>query len=286
MKQIRLENENKYKLSVSTADTAPDTAPLLLLGGICENLKKAYNAGYSAIEIHIRENVSLDYQKILDVCSELNMTISAVVTGRLNTQENVSLIDDDSNKVKAAMEGLEKYIDIAQVLKTDIIIGWIKGVLPDRDKFNIYEKRLADNLKTLVNHASDKNVKLFVEAINRYETNYLNKGREIKDFIEKYEIPNVFVHLDTFHMNIEEENMSDAIRYCGNKLGYIHFADSNREYPGSGHIDFKSIIKALDDINYNGYIAVECLPKPTGEEAARIAIKNIKEVLNPYLSVN
>ncbi|MCG8481729.1 MAG: sugar phosphate isomerase/epimerase [Clostridia bacterium] len=266
------------KFSISTADAAPDTAPLLLLGGICENLKKAHEAGYSAIEVHTRENVDLDYEKILDVCNELDMRISAVVTGRLNTQEHVSLIDDDSIKANKAVDGLKKYIDIAEILKSDIIIGWIKGVLPDRDKSTFYEKRLAHNLRILAVYASKKHVKLFIEGVNRYETNYLSKGKEIIDFIEKYDIPNVFIHLDTFHMNIEEENISDTIRYCGSKLGYIHFADSNREYPGSGHIDFKSIIKALDDIHYDGYIAVECLPIPTGEEAARFAIENIKAV--------
>lgn len=278
MGNLDLEDRN-IKTAVTTADNAPDTAPLLLLGDICENLRKSHILGYSAIEVHTRENTSLNFEKILETCKELGMRISAIVTGRLYNEEKVTLIDDDDTKVKIAMEGLKKYVDIAHILETNIIIGWIRGSLPDKNKTEFYEKRLADNIRELALYGLDRNVKVFIEAINRYEVNYLNTGKEIVSFIEKYELPNTFVHLDTFHMNIEEENISDTIKYCSNKLGYIHFADSNRKYPGAGHLDFLSIITALKAINYNGYVSIECLPKPTGEEAAKLAIQKIKSII-------
>jgi sugar phosphate isomerase/epimerase len=267
---------NKVKLAVSSADVAPSTAPILLQGGICENLKKAHALGYSAIEVHTRENVEIDFQEILSTCGELDMKIATIVTGRIFTQGKLSLIDDDMAKVNAVMEGMKKYVEIAHKLESDIIIGWARSVIPDMSKAEMYEERLASNIKKLAPYAADNNVKIFIEAINRYETNYLNSGKETKDFIEKYDIPNTYVHLDTFHMNIEDVDIADTIRYCGDKAGYIHFADSNRYYPGAGHMDFASIIKALDDISFNGYVSVECLPWPTGEEAARMAIKSIK----------
>jgi len=269
---------NKVKLAVSSANTAPNTAPILLQGGICENLKKAHDLGYSAIEVHTRENVEIDYQKILDTCKELDMKIATIVTGRLYTEGKLSLIDDDKTIIQAAMEGMRKYVDMAHKLKADIIIGWVRSIIPDMSKADLYKERLATNIKELALYAEDKNVKIFIEAINRYETNYLNSGKETKDFIDMYDIPNTYVHLDTFHMNIEDENIAETIRYCGDKTGYIHFADSNRRYPGAGHLDFSSVIKALDEINFNGYVSVECLPWPTGEEAARMALKAIKEM--------
>ena len=65
------------------------------------------------------------------------------------------------------------------------------------------------------------------------------------------------------------------IRYCSGKIGYIHFADNNRKYPGAGHLDFKKIIQAINDTGYEGFISVECLAQPSGEEAARLAMLNI-----------
>ena len=73
-------------------------------------------------------------------------------------------------------------------------------------------------------------------------------------------LENVGVMGDTFHMNIEESNMGDAIRNVGKKLYYLHIADSNRAAPGRGHIDFEEIAQALKDIDYNGWISMELLP--------------------------
>jgi sugar phosphate isomerase/epimerase len=278
MDKLQVVNKN-LKIAVSTADGAPDTAPLLLLGDICENLKKAHMLGYSAIEVHTRENSSLDFEKILTTCKELDMNISAIVTGRLHNEKKVTLIDDDIPKVKIAMEGLKKYIEIAHTLQTNIIIGWIRGNFPNKSVAEVYEKRLAENIRELAVYGMSKNVKIFIEGLNRYEVNYLNTGKDIVNFIEKYKLTNTYVHLDTFHMNIEEENINDTIKYCSDKLGYIHFADSNRKYPGAGHLDFSSIIETLQAINYNGYVSVECLPEPTGEEAARLAIEKIRSII-------
>ncbi len=266
---------NNLLLAVATTDAAPDTAPLLLKGSVYENLKKASDLGYSAIEIHTRENADLNLEKIKQLSMDLGVKISALVTGKLHNEEKITLIDDDPTSVTKAVEGLKKYIDLASILGTDIIIGWIRGKIPDLNSFDKYEKRFAKNIKELSSYASKKNVKIHIEAINRYEINFLNTGKEVLDFIEKYQLENVFIHLDTFHMNIEEANIYETLKICSSKLGYIHFADSNRNYPGAGHLDFQKIIDTLRQIQYKGYISVECLPNPSGEKAAEMAMKNI-----------
>ena len=95
------------------------------------------------------------------------------------------------------------------------------------------------------------------------------------DFITRHDLDQFFVHLDTFHMNIEEHNPYEAIRKCGKKLGYFHVADNTRRYPGSGQLDFKRILAALYEIDYDGYIAVECIPDPDRETTARKAIEHL-----------
>ena len=68
--------------------------------------------------------------------------------------------------------------------------------------------------------------------------------------------------MDTFHMNIDEADMPQAIRTAGDKLGYLHVADSNRLYPGAGHLDFAPILAALQEVDYQGTISLECIPEP------------------------
>lgn len=266
-----------WNYALSSADRAPATAPILLRGDICRNLEAAAALGYQGLEVHTREDICLDYKEIARTASGCGIRIAAVVTGRLNTQGGVNLIDDRPYISYAALEGLRKYIKMAYSLKTDLVIGWIKGMIPAGSDPQPYLERLAGNLTTVCAEAGENGVKVFVEVINRYETNIFTTAHETKDFLAKWEIPNCYIHLDTFHMNIGENNAVEAIRCCGERLGYFHVADNTRLYPGSGMLDFRSYFSALAEIGYKGFVSVECLPLPDGETAARRAIAYLRQ---------
>ena len=269
----------KWKLAVSSADEAPATAPILLQGSVVENLEKAAALGYDAIEVHTREDVEFDYDAIKAAYERTGARVAMVITGRLNTEGMCSLIADEPYIVSATMDGMREYIDMAQKLEADIVIGWVKGNVPKGGKREKYLDRLAKNLKKLAQYAAERNVKLNIEVINRYEVNIFTTADEIMSFLEKYHIENCYAHLDTFHMGIDECDPVKAIRRCKGKLGYFHLADNSREYPGSGQFDFKRIFEALDEIGYDGYLSVECLPRPTGEEAAKKAIEYLEGLI-------
>jgi sugar phosphate isomerase/epimerase len=116
-------------------------------------------------------------------------------------------------------------------------------------------------------------VTLVLEALNRYESDYLNSIEECARFIERFDREHVKLHIDTFHMNIEEDHISRNILAAGRRIGHVHVADSNRGYPGSGHYNFAETIAALRRVGYQGALAVECLGLPTPEEAARGAYR-------------
>ena len=97
-------------------------------------------------------------------------------------------------------------------------------------------------------------------------------------FLEEYQIDNLYVHLDTFHMGIDECDPVKAIERCAGHIGYFHLADNSRRYPGTGQFDFVKILKALETAGYNGYLSVECLPWPDELEAAKQAIAYMKQV--------
>ena len=101
-----------------------------------------------------------------------------------------------------------------------------------------------------------------------------------KNVIEKIDSSVIGLHLDTFHMNIEEKLIGQVIKEYSSYLAYLHFADSNRLSPGLGHINFSEIILALKEINYNGYIGVEALPLPDSYSAAKQALSYIGKLCN------
>ena len=112
-------------------------------------------------------------------------------------------------------------------------------------------------LKGLARRASDAGVTLGLEVVNRYETNLLNTAAEALEFMREIDEPNVGVHLDTYHMNIEENDMSSPIRLCGKHLVYAHVGENHRGYLGSGNVDFATFFRALAEIGYDGPITFE-----------------------------
>jgi sugar phosphate isomerase/epimerase len=267
-----------WKYSLSTAEEAPITAPILLRGNVCDNLKSAARLGYDAIEVHTRETAALNYEEICQTSIECGVKVGMIITGRLYTEGKLSLVDDDPNVTTAAVSGMLKYVDMASKLDADLVVGWVKGNVPANGSREKYIQRLAKNLKVIAAYGNKKNVKLNLEVINRYEVNIFTNCQEIVDFLETYKIDNCYVHLDTFHMNIDETNPAAAINLAGKRLGYFHIADNSRRYPGSGQIDFIKTLKALERIDYKGVLSVECFPYPSGEEAAAMAVTFMKSL--------
>ena len=271
----------QWKIAVSSADAAPLTAPILMIGDVASNLRKAGAMGFDAIEVHTREDAELDYEGIAKAAAESGCKVGMVITGRLNTEGKCDLISDIPYITAAAIDGMKQYVDMAQKVGAEgLVIGWVKGNVPAGGDRTKYMNRLGKNPKGLNDYAKAKNVKLNIEVINRYEVNVFTTAEETMTFLEAHpELDNCYAHLDTFHMNIDECDPVAAIRRCKGKLGYFHLADNSRRYPGSGQLDFKAQFEALDEIGYDGYLSIECLPYPTREEAAKQGIAYVKSII-------
>ena len=265
-----------WKYGISFAEKSPMTAPLPLAGDLYENMQKAVDYGYDAIEFHTRETYPFDFDRLREMRETGRGDICAIVTGRLYTEGHHGLLDEDPASVDTAMSAMKLYIDAAQKLGTDIVLGWAKGNVPPGGDRGEYLRRLAERLKILDAYAGERGVRILVEVINHYETNIFNTARETLAFFQTYHLDHCYVHLDTFHMGIEECDPYAAIRLCGERLGYFHVADNTRRYPGSGQFDFPRILKTLAEIRYSGYVTVECIPEPDRDTAAQNAIAHLK----------
>lgn len=112
-------------------------------------------------------------------------------------------------------------------------------------------------LKDVATEAAAKDVTLGLEVCNRYETNVVNTARDALRLADDIGADNVMVHLDIYHMNIEESDFVTPVRDVGDRLGYVHIGENHRGYLGSGHLDFPAFFGALADVNYDGYVTFE-----------------------------
>jgi D-psicose/D-tagatose/L-ribulose 3-epimerase len=133
--------------------------------------------------------------------------------------------------------------------------------------------------------AEDQGVTLCLEVLNRFEGHLINTVEQGLDLLAEIDSPSVFLHLDTFHLNIEEADIPAAIRSTGERLGHFHASENNRRRPGKGHIPWQDVKHALDQIDYQGWIVMESFVQPKGEVGQTLNIwRNLANDLNEEAS--
>lgn len=163
---------------------------------------------------------------------------------------------------------------------------WPVDLNKDFDKLADFERSVA-GMRMLADLASDYGVVLNMESLNRFEGYLINTCMECVDYVETVDRPNVKVMLDTFHMNIEEDSLTDAIRYAGGRLGHFHVGEANRKPPRPGRMPWKEIIVALNDIGYEGCVVMEPFVVPGGSVGRDIKVwRNLfTDVSDDYLDM-
>lgn len=271
------------KLAVSTI--APDidkNMPVSLLdGSFQERLEKAVSFGYDGIELVVKYPEKLDTDEIRWDISRLGLEVSAVATGALARQDGLTLLSPNPEIVHRAVERLSALITFAAHVRAPLVtIGSFRGRIDVIPTDAVY--RLKEILQSAAEQAARVNVRLVLEPLNRYETDFLHTTMETIGFIKEVNHSHLGMLIDTYHANIEEASMTDCFQLAlaENLLWYIHIGDSNRFPPGQGHIDFQKIIDTLRQDGYSGYLTAELLPHPDLDTAARQTAYYLRSILN------
>ena len=159
---------------------------------------------------------------------------------------------------------LRRYLSEATESTAELGCGALSGALytPMGERSDPGERReelrlLRGDLKEAAQYAASLGIRLGLEPLNRYETSLVNTCAQMMEFIDAVDEPNLFVQLDTFHMNIEERDLREAILTAGEKLGYVQLAESDRGVPGDGHVPWEDVFAGLRDVDYRGPLAFE-----------------------------
>lgn len=257
-----------FKIGATCAMGAPAGAPFPIhTDDFCQTAQWLSANGFDSMEVHIRTPELVDGGKLADCCAALGLTISSIGTGMAYGAEGLSLTSPDESIRNAAISRLKGQLALGKILNCPVIIGSMRGTIAPGETFEQIDTRMLASMAELADYAEQLSAEFVIEAINRYETNYLCSADELLSFLDRLGSPRVLAHLDSFHMNLEETNMGEAILRCGKRLRHFHAVDNTRCYPGHGMIDFAGILSALQEIGYTGSLTMECLPKPSGADA-------------------
>jgi len=244
---------------------------------LSDGVRMAAELGYDGIELHIRDPREIDAGELEKLLRKYRLAVPTIGTGQAYGEEGLSFADPAPEIRRKAVLRIKEQMELASRLGVPrVTIGLIRGTAGSEENRSPAEARVEECLAECLAH--DPAVTLVLEPINRYETALYNDVASAKAAIGRIGKPNLRLLVDTFHMNIEEPDICRSIRQAGDLISHVHFADSNRWAPGCGHLDFRGILRALQEIGYGGAICAEILPKPTPEEALRLTIEYFRKL--------
>lgn len=209
--------------------------------------------GHFPIELAIRDLELLDIVSLTSALKGNSLTVPAIGTGQIFCEKGLSFTNPDPAIREEIIMRIKSHISLADKLNAIVIIGLVRGKKETGITNEQSEQWLIEAVRECA--SENKSVKLAIEPINRYETDIINTVTSGLSFIEKVSMENVGLLLDTFHMNIEEPSMVQSVILAKEHLFHFHIADSNRWYPGAGHINFTELFSTLIKIDYQGFVS-------------------------------
>jgi D-psicose/D-tagatose/L-ribulose 3-epimerase len=220
-------------------------------------------AGMDFCELLVPEEGELDPKQAGAAAKQAGLFL--LLAARVNPQRD--LASDDAKARAAGVDYLHRCVDVAAACGANIVGGPLYGtplVFAGRSPTPIDEprrqervSRVVDGLRAAGAYAAQHGVRLAIEPLNRFETDFCNTARQAVDLVERAANPAVGVMLDTFHMNMEEDDLAQAIQYAAGHLIHFQANENHRGFLGTGHLDWPALCRALAGISYNGAITLE-----------------------------
>lgn len=227
--------------------------------------RRAAEMGFGAIELPLENEGDWDVHRTADLLAELGL--APIVIGAMGPGR--SLIDR-AGDVELTMDYLRSCIRAAAAIGSSVVAGPFYAPTGSTWRMDDLERsyavvELRSNLDRLSSEAHNAGVTLAIEPLNRYETSLINTVEQALDALGPVLSPSLGLALDTYHLNIEEKQPTEAIRRAGEAIRHVQVSGTDRGAVGNDHADWTGILDALDDAGYRGPLGVESF---TGENAA------------------
>jgi sugar phosphate isomerase/epimerase len=250
--------------------------PFVLWDDLVSSVSLAAQLGFDAVEIFPPGPEFFQSRDVSQVILDHGLRVAAIGTGAGWVVHRWSLADPNPAVRTAALDFVRSIIDVAARFDAPAIIGSMQGRSGPDMPADEARAHLRSALEQLDRHASQVGGKLLYEPLNRYETDQCNRLEQGVCLIAGLERTRLLA--DWFHMNIEEKDIAESLRCAGSAVGHIHFADTNRQAIGCGHLDVPPLIDALRDIRYDGYLSAEVFALPDSRSAAEQTLRAFRNL--------
>ena len=215
-------------------------------------IEQTAKAGFDLIEILLPNSMEIDAKAVKKQLKENHLEV--VCSLNLPKEAHIAFYPKEAEKL------IKNAIDKTSDLETNFLGGVLHGgigVFSGNPLSETEKNTIVEVWSSVADYAKEKGVNIAVEPINRYESYVCNTAENVLELIEKTGKDNLFLHLDTFHMNIEENNFRDPILLANQKLKHIHVTESHRGMLGEGTVNWNQFFHALREINFEGNLVLE-----------------------------
>ncbi len=248
---------------------------LLWTGDVTEEhyplLEQIKGWGYDGVEIPMFDLTPAKYAALGKKLDELGLERTAVTI----CTDDENPIDESEAIRRAGLDRVKRAVDCCAAAGATHLVGPIHsaiGRFVGRGRTDKEWGWAKDVLSVAADHAHANKVTLVVESLNRFECYFLNCVADAAKFCREVDHPNLKTMFDTFHANMEEKCLADAIRSCADQLAHVHISENDRSTPGEGHVDFATVFKTLKEVNYDGWLMIEAFGLALPEIAAATKI--------------
>jgi sugar phosphate isomerase/epimerase len=259
-----------------------------------EVLQMVADAGYDGVDIDAEPDRTdrRRFDEVVDIAQSVGLQVAGLLGawGVWHAGEERDLASGNEEARAYAVSYTHKCIDLSASVGGPV---FEICVVPFEAEFpvcstplEVLRRNFVRSAREIAEYAAQRDVLVAIEPINRFEgyAGFINSVSDAMSVVDEIQVDSLGVMADLFHVNIEDVSPAHALRRAGRSLMHIHLADNNRQAPGTGHIDFPNLIRTLDDIGYDGYLALDCLPvQPDAETLLQRSIAYMKELERMHL---
>lgn len=270
------------KISAVVGTPELESAPVAVFAGpdLELSFRKVAELGFDGVELMLKNPALLDGSQIRRLLEEYGLELAGLCSGQVYGEDGLGLIGPDPEICRRAMGRMKTLVDFAVEFGegTMLNIGRTRGRADESDQRGSW-RRAVESFCELADYAAPKGGRLSLEPINHNEINYIMTTQEGLQMVRDVGRTNFGLMLDVYHMNIEDTNICDSLRDARDYCWHIHFADSNRKWPGNANLDFPGVIEALLQLDYRGFVSAEIVPWPDPDAAGRSTIEYLRRYI-------
>jgi sugar phosphate isomerase/epimerase len=248
-----------------------------------DDLEQMFNSlrdiGYQGVEPFVRDPRTMDQSEFSRALEHSGLEVVAVGTGPLVSEDKLTFTSLDERVRIEAIERTKAVIDFAARFGAQVNVGKLRGDIYKGNPLQAKEW-MKEAFITICDYAASKNTFITLEPQCRFSIDNLRSTQEGLAWIKELKIPNLFIMLDTFHINIEDKSFAASLIEAKEYTRHIHFADNNRGVPGVGNINFLDIVRVLKALGYQRYISMEIEQAPDCYTAAKASYEYVTRLIS------